>query len=316
MNNFATGLYSHAEGHNVHASGKAAHAEGNGTESCYMTFGARVTGSANATTYILTWDSEEERIQFARFLQVNDCIAIHSNGNLPFTAYSKILAINDNSTIVVDKTLSASDVIDQKVSIRFGSAIGDYSHSEGNWSRAIGTSSHAEGNQTIATGEASHAEGSNTYAYGQYSHAEGSLTIANAFSSHAEGNQTEASGHCAHAEGRYTCAKKSSAHAEGYNTIAAASSQHVQGEYNIEDTAGIHAHIVGNGSVINDSIVRSNAHTVDWDGNARFAGNVYVNGTGTDDLADAKIVATQEYVDNAVIMPAFYVIVTDDGSGT
>jgi hypothetical protein len=47
--------------------------------------------------------------------------------------------------------------------------------------------------------------------------------------------------------------------------------QHVQGRYNVVDSEGKYAHIVGNGTSAN----RSNAHTIDWNGNAWFAGNIY-----------------------------------------
>ena len=43
-----------------------------------------------------------------------------------------------------------------------------------------------------------------------------------------------------------------------------------------------YAHIVGNGTGIADN-QRSNAHTLDWEGNAWFAGKVFVGGTGQDD---------------------------------
>lgn len=72
-------------------------------------------------------------------------------------------------------------------------------------------------------------------------------------------------------------------HVEGNKTIAAGRSQHVQGEFNIadpeydysntnsKDTRGKYAHIVGNGS---SHANRSNAHTLDWDGNAWYAGSI------------------------------------------
>ena len=44
---------------------------------------------------------------------------------------------------------------------------------------------------------------------------------------------------------------------------------------------------------------RSNAHTLDWSGNAWYQGEVYVGGTGQDD-ENAKMLATQEYVDNTI----------------
>lgn len=60
-------------------------------------------------------------------------------------------------------------------------------------------------------------------------------------------------------------------HAEGTGTIATGKHQHVQGRYNVNDGENKYAHIVGNGT--NDES-RSNAHTVDWDGNAWYAGKV------------------------------------------
>lgn len=131
----------------------------------------------------------------------------------------------------------------------------------------------------------------NNKATGLYSHAEGGNTIASGERSHAEGNYTIASGTYSHAEGAGTIASGLSSHAEGYHTIAAGSYQHVQGRYNIEDTASKYAHIVGNGSYGSD-IVRSNAHTVDWDGNAWFKGSIYVGGVGQDDTENVKQIAT------------------------
>lgn len=96
-----------------------------------------------------------------------------------------------------------------------------------------------------------------------------------------------------HAEGAYTEVSGSYSHAEGYQIKASGHFQHVQGKYNIEDTTS--AHIVGNGSIS----VRSNAHTLDWNGNAWFAGDVYTGSTsGTNKDEGSKILATKEYVDS------------------
>ena len=57
----------------------------------------------------------------------------------------------------------------------------------------------------------------------------------------------------------------------------------MQGKYNIADTENKYAHIVGNGEYSYDGSLNSNAHTLDWGGNAWFAGNVYVGGTSQDD---------------------------------
>lgn len=72
------------------------------------------------------------------------------------------------------------------------------------------------------------------------------------------------------AEGSGTVAKGRASHAEGRYTIAAGGAQHVEGIANIEDTEGEYIHIAGNGAFD----ARSNAYTLDWDGNGWFAGNV------------------------------------------
>lgn len=114
--------------------------------------------------------------------------------------------------------------------------------------------------------------------------------IASGSSSHAEGDRTTASSYCSHAEGCYTTASGRCSHAEGSNTTASGEYQHVQGKYNIKDANNSYAHIVGNGTGVT---ARSNAHTLDWDGNAWFQGNVYVGGTGQDDAA-AKRLLTED----------------------
>ena len=151
-------------------------------------------------------------------------------------------------------------------------ASGNHGHAEGNGTTASGDSSHAEGDATTASGGGSHAEGSITTASGVSSHAEGSITTASGYGSHAEGQRTTAEGDYSHAEGNSTTASGYTSHAEGSSTIAGSDYQHVQGKGNIEDGANKYAHIVGNGSVTGSK--RSNAHTLDWDGNAWYAGTV------------------------------------------
>lgn len=140
---------------------------------------------------------------------------------------------------------------------------------------ASGVASHAEGSSTTASGSFSHAEGYYTNASGYASHAEGNITTASVSYSHAEGDTTTASGQASHAEGSSTTAFGTSSHAEGCGTIASGQAQHVEGKYNIEDTESTYLHIAGNGTGVND---RSNAHTLDWDGNAWFAGDVEADG--------------------------------------
>ena len=157
---------------------------------------------------------------------------------------------------------------------------------------AFGEWSHAEGRETQAIGSMAHAEGSGTLAYGRATHSEGDGTLAIGDHSHSEGLNTQARGYASHTEGEGSKATGNHSHAEGDRTIASAYAQHVQGKYNIEDTENKYAHIVGNG----DSSIRSNAHTLDWDGNAWFQGNVSVDGTPTND----NDLTTKKYVDESV----------------
>ncbi|MFR6676678.1 hypothetical protein [Hominisplanchenecus sp.] len=178
-------------------------------------------------------------------------------------------------------------------------AYGDNSHAEGYQSQATGQNAHSEGENNIASGQGAHAEGGagttasnkyahaegygttasaqaahsegyNTYATGKYSHVEGYNSRATADMAHAENYGTEASGKNSHAEGLISIAKGNGSHVEGFGTVASGKYQHVQGKYNVEDAEGRYAHIVGGGS----DAERRNIHTLDWEGNAEYAGDV------------------------------------------
>ena len=197
-------------------------------------------------------------------------------------------------------------------------ASGDYAHVEGRNNVASGDASHAEGQENTASGSYAHVEGYGVTATSPYSHAEGlNTTVSGNRGSHAEGDGATASGQTSHAEGLNTVASGNYCHAEGTGTIAAGSSQHVQGTYNIEHKGIRILHVVGNGSSDTD---RSDAHTLDWKGNAWFAGNVYVGGSGQDDgvaLASTMSVTTAEYhtmsTNNQLKESTLYML-TDDTS--
>ena len=138
----------------------------------------------------------------------------------------------------------------------------------------IGSSSIAIGAVVIASGMDSQAFGWWTTASGADSFANGSNNEASGAGSHAEGFHTVASGDYSHTEGRYTIAKNAA--------------QHVFGKYNVQDSSsysgantGKYVEIVGNGTSESE---RSNARILDWSGNERLKGTLYVNanadGTG------------------------------------
>lgn len=169
----------------------------------------------------------------------------------------------------------------------------------------IGAGSSAIGYDVEASGYASHAEGSKTTASGDYSHAEGKHTEASGdYGSHAEGSNTIASGVGSHAEGNCTTASGENSHAEGVSTIASSQNQHVQGKYNIEDTNNKYAHIVGNG----EDGKNSNAHTLDWEGNAWFAGKVTTGAAPVEDMD----LTTKKYVDDNILLEQLPILRMDE----
>ena len=130
---------------------------------------------------------------------------------------------------------------------------------------------------------------------GDYSVAVGHDTSATASCSYAEGDSTSASGSASHAEGKDTWADGSYSHAEGFMTTANHRSQHVFGEWNITDDStadktvkGKYIEIVGNGTGNMWAINRSNARTLDWDGNETIAGDLIFKGNRSLEAALGK----------------------------
>lgn len=130
---------------------------------------------------------------------------------------------------------------------------------------------------------------------GSYSYAQGSLVEASGDYSYAQGLGYEVYNDATESwDGFYVLASGIASHAEGYGTRANGKYQHVQGKFNISDTANRYAHIVGNGDFNEDFNVPSysNAHTLDWNGNGWYKGNLYVGGTSQDNAN--KVLSTAD----------------------
>ncbi len=154
-----------------------------------------------------------------------------------------------------------------------------------NSSNPVGTGSFSLNRKADTTvGTDSFAEGYNNTASGNYSHA--------------EGNGTTASNLCAHAEGTSSIASGNTSHAEGWSTIASDTCQHVQGKFNVEDTNGKYADIVGGGS----STARANIETTSWQGVKWLKSDVRCGGNSQDD-ANAISLATLNNNVNALGTP-------------
>ena len=290
----ASGYGSHAEGCYATASGEGSHAEGEGTKISSRAAHAQgrynIVDNNDYADIIGNGTSDTER---------SNAYTMDWNGNAWFAGDVYVGSTSGKNKDEGSKKLTTNLIDGSSIgSLRtIGSKeedssykLGKYSIAEGYSTKASGDCSHAEGDVTEASGKYSHAEGSYTIASGYQSHAEGSCTTASGTNSHAEGSNTRASGDYSHAEGFYTTASGNYSHAEGLYTIASGNYSHAQGQYNISDPA--YADVIGNGTTITN---RSNAYTMDWKGNAWFAGDIYVGSkSGKNKDEESKKVATIE----------------------
>lgn len=259
-NTTASGDYSHAEGYNTTSSGQDSHTEGYCTAAYGSSSHAEGFGD-NIVPETITSDSSN-----------NDIITAW--GTTKFTLSNGFSAHTEGWSNL---------------------ALGSASHAEGKMTIAKGNWSHTEGIGTETGEDGTHAEGWDTKATDYAAHSEGRSTVASGKNSHSEGYGTTASGESSHAEGSSTVASGSVSHAEGEGTFAAGH-QHVEGKYNEKDIVNKYAHIVGNGT---SDTKRSNAHTLDWDGNAWFAGKISVGTiTNVPTPLYSNDLVTKKYVDN------------------
>lgn len=264
-----------------------------------------ITSKADAADVLL---KTEQTLTDAELTQVRENLKFIGKdvSGQSFTINDETVVASQNAEIFGDYE---NNIATGQWSIAEGSntiAKGRVAHAEGAFTQALNDGCHTEGYQTIATGYWSHAEGEMTRVTSYASHAEGSYTTmpdgttrystAAGYASHTEGGGCHTNGVASHAEGIGTTANGRCAHVEGTYTVASGKAQHVEGIANIEDTEDQYIHIAGNGVDPSD---RSNAHTLDWDGNAWFAGDIYIGSTsGTNKDEGSKKVATEEYVDN------------------
>lgn len=280
VNNVTSGWVSHAEGDSTKATATVAHSEGAKTEA-----NAYASHSEGEGTIA---NGEVQHVQ-GKFnvVDLNNAYADVVGNGKSDTKRSNAYTLDWNGNAVyagnVSGKVDGADVSLRSITYKFndyqlsatnagrkgtngGEVFNDYTnnvakgggtHAEGIETKADGYGDHAEGVRAKATGGPSHAEGLETRASGYASHAECDKTIASGPASHAEGLETESVGWCSHAEGR--------------GTKATSDIQHAEGKFNILDSAGKYLHIAGNGKSDEE---RSNAYTLDWQGNANFAGDV------------------------------------------
>lgn len=258
-NTIASGQYAHAEGFFTTASTHGSHSEGYGN-----IIDLRLTGEANTLVYTYT---DTMPFGVVNHLQNNGVIKLTKTANGPWDwNYNQNISgtysyVNVTAIDTENKTIT----VDQSL---FKEAISNRVCWFILYNTASGVGSHSEGISTIASGQDSHATGI------------------------------------------YTVANNMQAIATGEYTIASTRSQTAFGSFNIPDDTtknshpsqldnfGQYAVIVGNGyeNATTKEIIRSNAHTLDWQGNGWYAGKLTVGSAPTTNMD----VATKQYVDNHV----------------
>lgn len=168
-------------------------------------------------------------------------------------------------------------------------AMGRKAKSTGNYAVSIGYNNTVSGDNAISIGVNSTASSGNSIAIG-------SGNTASDWDAIALGRACTASGGASTTLGMSTTASGYASLSTGYNTEAAGGAQTVLGSLNVVDDApsgdsmkSKHLVIVGNGDLDAETQTRSNAHTLDWDGNAWFAGDVYVGGTSGTNKDDGSV---------------------------
>lgn len=200
------------------------------------------------------------------------------------TADSKMDATNPVGTGSFSMNRQSGTIVGE-----YSTALGVNCTASGKYSLAAGRLCSATGYSSISIGDGASAKEDYSIAINGSSSGRSAVSIGKTAS--ANGINSLANGYSATANGEYSVAI-------GRHTVATGNDSHVFGVFNVEDTGNKYIHIVGNGTL---NTARSNAHTLDWDGNAWYHGNVYVGSTsGTNRDDGSKKLATEEYVDSAV----------------
>lgn len=163
------------------------------------------------------------------------------------------------------------------VSAKWGSAFGAGNTVSGQFSTAVGYGNQSTGQACAAMGYGNQSTGTGSVAIGRD-------TIASGNGSFAGGRDTQALGNYSVAFGRNGIANGYYSSVNGYKTLSTHKAQFVFGEFNDSDTGtgsaserGNYVEIVGNGTADD---ARSNARTLDWNGNEKLAGSMTL-GMGT-----------------------------------
>lgn len=239
--------------------------------------------------YYATFDNRFPEFKFDDY-----CIARRFKKDTNFNLYT-----SDTSATHTVTLKSATVVFTQIPSYLSGmNGVARYTNDNGMANTSLGNAGLQPSNKDTV-----YAEGIRNYVSQQGTHAEGVLNVASGFYAHAEGSQNVASGGVAHAEGRQNVASGLTSHVGGmlnndtgnFQTVIGVSANPsndstdkiIDKDNHYQSGCKKHVLVVGNGSMDYDytnkmyfASSRSNAHTLDWHGNAEYAGDVKANACG------------------------------------
>lgn len=307
QDNYLGGDMAHVEGYQNIGYGEASHVEGSynyndsdvahieGTNNINYSWAGHIEGNANIaygsdTIHVEGYNNKSN--SYGSHTEGNDNVVIDSDG-AHVEGYNNELTNGSNYAHVEgdNHTLSGSESSHVEGN-QHQLTDATYTHVEGQGNEVNSTSySHVEGYGNVVYDSYAHVEGHNNESNGQGAHVEGENNYidGDAMYAHVEGSHSESNGYYSHAEGEYNSAYARAVHVFGranqYETV------------NSADQYGTYVEIVGNGIITNGAVTqRSNARTLDWNGNEVLAGKLTL-GTGPVNNMDA---ATKGYVDTAI----------------
>lgn len=261
--NSVSGIHGAATGYKTVASGRCANAQNNTT-----------TASGNDSS-AEGWGTEAIGVQSHAGGAKTRTIGARS-----FASGYRTIALGEDSfamgigTTVMEEipidlsTASNDEIISQWENTKFSLAKGIRSQVLGADNLTLGNHAFAHGAYNIAAGNHSHAGGYSNKVYSHCTHVEGHTNTVG-FKNDTDSRTVGAMSHVEGRENKIIAGNY--VHVEGRGNIGNTEYQHIQGKYNEEDTENKYAHIIGGGTSDTD---RKNIHTVDWDGNAEYAGTV------------------------------------------
>lgn len=285
--NIALGKYSTASGHQSSILDKVEVSE---QEIKYISYDDNVLTLSAADNFFDTAPLWGFRIENTNTKIQSDVLKVlsstkNSDGSWSFETEAPIEALN----LGTPKSISIMAILNGEETGEYACAegwgnlvIGRASHAE-NWNnKALENYEHLEGTHNIGRASGVHIEGGNNEGRGSFTHIEGCNNI------------SEEGSNYSHIEGIGNESKARNTHLEGYRVISKHPNAHYQGKFNDIEDETEYAHVVGGGTSEND---RKNIHTLDWDGNAYFAGDVTI---GKDRLVVATRVDVANDIENAV----------------